>query len=179
MRNGKNNPIKRKEATKKDRKKHAARVNTHSAKYRADLLGATPEWLSEKAHEKIKEIQAKSKTIQNDTGIKQEVDHIFPLNGKNSCGLHVPWNLKVITLKENRKKGNNLLSKNEFLEKEEDRFEMIDENWYLKRLFKMSSIKNFLIFLELRENLILLFYKEIMSRRDFKILENIKRNNTD
>ena len=38
------------------------------------------------------------------TGIKWEVDHIVPLNGKSVCGLHVAENLAVIPMYLNRSK---------------------------------------------------------------------------
>lgn len=43
------------------------------------------------------------------TGILHEVDHIVPLQGKNVSGLHVPWNLRVITKAENVLKSNSLI----------------------------------------------------------------------
>lgn len=42
-------------------------------------------------------------------GIKYHVDHVVPLCGTNVCGLHVPWNMRVITSVENQTKNNKLV----------------------------------------------------------------------
>ena len=39
-------------------------------------------------------------------GEKFEVDHIIPIKHKLVCGLHVPWNLQILTCSDNRKKLN-------------------------------------------------------------------------
>lgn len=44
-----------------------------------------------------------------EVGVPHDVDHIIPLMGKTVSGLHVPWNLQVITRLENQKKKNKLI----------------------------------------------------------------------
>jgi hypothetical protein len=63
---------------------------------------ATPPWLTKEQRRQMQEIY-----INRPQGY--HVDHIMPLNGKNSCGLHVPWNLQYLPALENIKKRNKIL----------------------------------------------------------------------
>ncbi len=127
----KDNPEKRKETTQNYRKSHPHTVNALSSNRRAKEKKALPPWLSKKAYKKINSIFKERQKIQNETGTQYEVDHIMPIDCKTSkcCGIHVPWNLEVITLTANRKKGNKLPSSDRYTAKQQDRSEMIDENW--------------------------------------------------
>lgn len=43
------------------------------------------------------------------TGIPHSVDHVIPCFGRAVCGLHVPENLCVVTLRENIEKGDSFV----------------------------------------------------------------------
>jgi hypothetical protein len=81
----------------------------HCARRRARKLNATPSWLTIEQLNEIKEFYSQSKKIELITGVLHHVDHIVPLQGENVCGLHVPWNLQVITATENISKNNKLI----------------------------------------------------------------------
>jgi hypothetical protein len=69
---------------------------------------ATPPWLTRKQKTEIRQIYQIAITMTQTTGERYVVDHIIPLRSEVVCGLHVPWNLRVITQGENLKKSNRL-----------------------------------------------------------------------
>lgn len=83
---------------RENREKHRAK----GARRRASQLQATPAWVD---HAAILPFYEEAVRVSRETGIQHEVDHIVPLVGKTVCGLHVPWNLQVLTMTENRSKG--------------------------------------------------------------------------
>ena len=76
---------------------------------KAKKLSATPSWLTEHDIQSIKNMYSVARLRQEETGIAYEVDHIVPLKSKIVCGLHVPWNLQLLTKSENSRKNNKLL----------------------------------------------------------------------
>ena len=75
-------------------------------KRRASKLLRTPTWLTEEHLNQIKLEFELAAWCTKVIGVKYEVDHIVPLQGKTVSGLHVPWNLQVITKTDNIKKSN-------------------------------------------------------------------------
>ena len=71
---------------------------------------ATPPWLTRKQKSEIRQLYQIAITMTQTTGEQYVVDHIVPLRSHDVCGLHVPWNLRVITQEENLKKSNKLVA---------------------------------------------------------------------
>lgn len=75
-------------------------------KRQAQKIQATPSWLTPEHHAEILAIYKEAARLTKETGIPHHVDHIVPLRSKVVCGLHVPWNLQILTATENLRKGN-------------------------------------------------------------------------
>jgi 5-methylcytosine-specific restriction endonuclease McrA len=91
-------------------KESSAKKNHINSKYRASKLKAIPRWLTSFHLEQIESLYKLSKTVEKLTKVKHHVDHIIPLQGETVSGLHVPWNLRIITASENSSKKNKLLT---------------------------------------------------------------------
>ncbi len=74
---------------------------------------ATPKWLSAEQKMEIRLKYRLAIELSRATGIRHAVDHEIPLQGDDVCGLHVPWNLRVITQEENLKQSNKLVAPQE------------------------------------------------------------------
>lgn len=97
---------KRAETSKKWAKENPHKRTANEAKRRSQKLKATPPWLSGTQLAHIQRTYKLCNVISEATGQKYHVDHIVPLQGKDVCGLHVPWNLRVIPAKLNLEKSN-------------------------------------------------------------------------
>lgn len=82
-------------------KNNKAKRNAWHAKRRAAKLKRTPSWLTQEHLDQILVFYEEAQRLTEETGIKYSVDHILPLQGKTVSGLHVPWNLQVMTLSDN------------------------------------------------------------------------------
>lgn len=80
------------------------------ASRRALSRSATPAWLNCRQRQDIAAAYRAARAVSAQSGQEHQVDHIIPLRGKSVCGLHVPWNLRVIPAEQNRAKGNHLIA---------------------------------------------------------------------
>jgi hypothetical protein len=87
-------------------KNNRPKLNKRDSSRRALEINCQPSWLTPIHMAQIQEMYdvALAKSVQ--TGIAYEVDHIHPLRGNGFNGLHVPWNLQIMTSSENRAKSN-------------------------------------------------------------------------
>jgi hypothetical protein len=73
------------------------------AKRRAVARQAEPLWANAAL---IKLLYATRQYLTEQTGELWHIDHVVPLQGRNVCGLHVHFNLRVVPAKVNLAKGN-------------------------------------------------------------------------
>lgn len=65
-----------------------------------------PKWLTVEHWDQIAALYAEAQRLSLETGVKHHVDHKYPLRGRTSSGLHVPWNLQVLPAEDNLRKAN-------------------------------------------------------------------------
>jgi 5-methylcytosine-specific restriction endonuclease McrA len=88
------------------RKAEPLKHSVWDATKRAKRLKRFPTWLTEEDKQSISKVYEEAKQLSMNTCISYQVDHIVPLNGKKVSGLHVPWNLQILTAEENNRKNN-------------------------------------------------------------------------
>lgn len=86
-----------------NRMRNRGKYNSIKAKYKAKKKMAMPKWLTPQQLLDIEKIYVEARRL----GL--EVDHIVPITSDQVCGLHVPWNLQLLSKTDNVVKGNKLL----------------------------------------------------------------------
>lgn len=90
------------------RRSNPDKVTAKCARRRAKKLQATPPWMTKEDFAAVGEWYQIAKDLQWLSEEPLHVDHIVPLQGKETCGLHVPWNLQVLPANMNLSKGNKI-----------------------------------------------------------------------
>lgn len=84
-----------------------ALVNALIMKRYASKKRALPKWAD---LEKIRAFYERAVALTVETGVRHEVDHIYPLQSPVVCGLHCEANLQILTKAENLRKRNKMPS---------------------------------------------------------------------
>jgi 5-methylcytosine-specific restriction endonuclease McrA len=109
-------PVEEKRAHQADyKKRHVDKMRADTSVRKRRHRAATPKWVTTAEKDTMKTLYIQARKLTELTGERYVVDHIVPLRGETVCGLHVPWNLRVITQTENLKKSNLLPDDSEAL----------------------------------------------------------------
>jgi hypothetical protein len=100
-----------------ERRRHKDLYNERNPEYRKAQTSlrkrrhreATPPWVTAEQKKQMRSLYLEAQRMTKITGERYVVDHIVPLLSECVCGLHVPWNLRVITQEENLKKSNKIV----------------------------------------------------------------------
>lgn len=90
----------------KERNPEVYKVLTNARRRR--LREASPPWLTAKQKQQIRIMYQTALDLSEAMQERYEVDHIVPINSELVCGLHVPWNLQVMTKEDNLRKSNSV-----------------------------------------------------------------------
>lgn len=99
-------PTKYKELDKAIRAKSRHKRTAAQIKREANKIQRTPRWLTQLHFDQIELFYESARELTKEFGFQIDVDHIIPLRGVNVSGLHVPWNLQLLSHDENMSKGN-------------------------------------------------------------------------
>jgi len=98
--------IQRAERRAKWAAKNPDKICEYAASRRSAKSNRTPPWLTSAHFEEILSFYSAAAQLSRLMGGEYHVDHIVPLRGKRVSGLHVPWNLQILTKNENLRKTN-------------------------------------------------------------------------
>jgi 5-methylcytosine-specific restriction endonuclease McrA len=85
---------------------HKVQIRADTKARRRKHRDATPTWLTRKQKSELRQLYQIAIIMTQTTGEQYVVDHIYPLRSDVVCGLHVPWNLRIITQQQNLQKSN-------------------------------------------------------------------------
>lgn len=97
------------------KEKNAIAIHADNKNRRRKHRDATPPWLTRRQKTEMRSMYQIAITTTAILGVQHVIDHIWPLRSDFVCGLHVPWNLQILTQAQNLAKSNTLPSDDESL----------------------------------------------------------------